>query len=104
MPADPVARSRHEDKGMHRRPPHPAIRALLAIATMAAAAIGAGLPAHAQQAAGEPSGWTFQLTPYAWLANLEGNVATLPGLPPASVDVSFRDILENTEEAVILAA
>jgi hypothetical protein len=71
---------------------------------MAAAVIGGGSPADAQQATGKPPGWAFQLTPYVWFASLKGHVATLPGLPPASVDVSFSDILENTDEAVMLAA
>ena len=43
--------------------------------------------------AGPSSGdqWEFQLAPYAWLAGQNGKVATLPGLPPADVDVDFYD-------------
>ena len=35
--------------------------------------------------------WSFQIAPYAWLAGQEGTAATLPGLPPADVDVDFYD-------------
>jgi hypothetical protein len=35
--------------------------------------------------------WEFQLAPYAWLAGQNGKVATLPGLPPADVDINFYD-------------
>ena len=35
--------------------------------------------------------WEFQLAPYAWLSGQNGTVATLPGLPPADVDVDFYD-------------
>jgi len=35
--------------------------------------------------------WEFQLAPYAWLAGQNGIVATLPGLPPADVDIDFYD-------------
>jgi hypothetical protein len=45
-------------------------------------------------ASAEPTGgdsWEFQLAPYAWLAGQNGTVATLPGLPPADIDVDFYD-------------
>jgi hypothetical protein len=32
--------------------------------------------------------WRLRLTPYLWFAGLEGDVGTIPGLPPADVDVS----------------
>ena len=35
--------------------------------------------------------WHFQIAPYAWLAGQKGTVATLPGLPPADIDVDFYD-------------
>jgi len=31
--------------------------------------------------------WRFTLAPYAWLAGQSGSVGTLPGLPPADIDV-----------------
>jgi len=46
--------------------------------------------------------WKFQLTPYALLAGQEGKVATLPGLPPADIDVDFySDILGNINSALM---
>lgn len=47
--------------------------------------------------------WEFQLTLYSWLAGQEGTVATLPGLPPADIDVDFwDDILGNINGALML--
>jgi len=49
--------------------------------------------------------WEFQLAPYAWLAGQNGTGATLPGLPPADVDVDFYDdILGNINLAGMLVA
>jgi len=49
--------------------------------------------------------WDFQLAPYAWLAGQNGTVATLPGLPPADVDVDFyEDISGNINLAGMLVA
>jgi len=45
--------------------------------------------AHADPSSGDQ--WEFQLAPYAWLSGQNGTVATLPGLPPADVDVDFYD-------------
>ena len=45
--------------------------------------------------------WEFQLAPYAWLAGQNGKVATLPGLPPADIDIDFYDdIWGNISSAV----
>ncbi len=47
--------------------------------------------------------WEFHLAPYAWLAGLDGSVATLPGLPPADIDIDFYDdILGNINGAFML--
>jgi hypothetical protein len=68
-------------------------------------ALGAGGPAGAQDtAATAAGGWSFGLTPYVWFASLKGDVATLSGLPPVSVDADFGDIIENTDIALMLAA
>ena len=45
------------------------------------------------------SGWEFQVTPYAWMAGLNGRVGTVPGLPPVDVDLSFSEILEDLDIA-----
>ena len=42
----------------------------------------------------EEQGWSFGLSGYAWLAGMKGEVATLPGLPAAGIDVSAKDTLE----------
>ena len=53
--------------------------------------------------ANDDSSWNFQLAPYAWLAGLDGSVATLPGLPPADIDIDFYDdILGNINGAFML--
>lgn len=66
-------------------------------------AVGAGAfhaPARAQGA----DEWSFQVTPYAWMAGLDGTVATSPDLPPADVDMSFGDILDDLKFAGMLLA
>lgn len=53
--------------------------------------------------AAENDKWHFQLAPYAWLAGQDGTVATLPGLPPADIDIDFwDDILGNINGALFL--
>jgi len=47
--------------------------------------------------------WQFQIAPYVWAAGLDGDVATLPGVPAASVDASFADILEKLDVAFMIA-
>ncbi len=51
----------------------------------------------AELAAGEAKDdeWKFNFTPYAWGTSLKGQVASLPGVPPADIDVSLSDILSN---------
>ena len=57
--------------------------------------------AHADATSGDQ--WEFQLAPYAWLAGQNGKVATLPGLPPADIDIDFYDdILGNINFAGML--
>jgi hypothetical protein len=34
----------------------------------------------------------------------EGDLGTISGLPPAEVDASFSDVIENTDVALMLAA
>jgi hypothetical protein len=54
------------------------------------------LAAYSSQAlAAEP--WQFRLIPYLWLAGLKGDVATIPPLPTAPVDVSPSDALSGFE-------
>ena len=47
--------------------------------------------------------WEFQIAPYTWLAGQKGTVATLPGLPPADIEVDFYDdVLGNINGALML--
>ena len=48
--------------------------------------------------------WQFQVTPYLWAAGIEGDIATLPGLPEASIDLSFSDVIENFKIGGMLVA
>lgn len=48
--------------------------------------------------------WSFKLVPYIWGAGLSGDVATLPGVPEAEVDLSFTDILKNLNFAAFAVA
>jgi len=41
--------------------------------------------------------WRFRLSPYIWFAGLEGDIASIPGLPAAPVDISASDALDDTD-------
>lgn len=45
--------------------------------------------------------WDFKLTPYLWFAGLKGDVATIPPLPAAPIDVSASDALSDTESSLM---
>ena len=64
-----------------------------ALAAFLAASALAGAPASAQEQAAE--GWRFSVSPYLWGAGLSGATGTLPPLPPADIDLSFSDILDD---------
>ena len=46
--------------------------------------------------------WEFKLAPYMWFAGLEGDVATIPGVPSAPIKVSPSQAIEDTEAALML--
>ena len=52
----------------------------------------------------ETTDWEVQITPYAWMSGLSGNLGTIPGLPASSVDLSFGDVLEDLDIAGMLMA
>jgi len=47
------------------------------------------------------SAWEFRLSPYGWFAGFKGDVAGIPGFPPAYVDISPSEALEDSELAVM---
>lgn len=65
-------------------------------------------PANAGQQIVTPSGWTFNVAPYAWLASL--NVTSNFNLPPAvggtlsaSSSLGFGDVLSHMNSALMIA-
>ena len=46
--------------------------------------------------------WHYRLTPYAWFAGLKGTVATIPGAPPAPIDISSSEALSDSETSLML--
>ena len=81
--------------------PHLAI-AHLAIACLAVALAMLCLPAGAlAQDADAASGWSFQVTPYLWLAGIGGNVSTARGLS-ASFSQSIGDVLSELDGGLML--
>jgi hypothetical protein len=50
----------------------------------------------------DEGGWEYTLTPYLWFAGLKGDVATVPPLPPAPIDVSSSDALSDTEASLMV--
>lgn len=68
----------------------------LALGCGVLAASGAVTPAAAE-------GREFSVTPYLWMASLEGDVAPLPNLPTVHVDSSFDDIVDTLQFAFAAA-
>ncbi|WP_131856934.1 hypothetical protein [Bosea sp. BK604] len=71
------------------------------LALAATAAAGADLPpvpVMVQQPL--PSAWQFQLTGYGWATAINGQVG-VRNLPPVNVNVTFADILQNLNGAVM---
>ena len=67
--------------------------------TLGVVMLGIGL---AVSGAASAADWEFKLVPYLWFAGLEGDVATIPGVPAAPIDVSPSQALEDTEAALML--
>ena len=58
----------------------------------------------AEETGADGADWSFRVAPYLWLAGLSGEAATLPGAPPAEIDLSFGDILETLRFGAFVAA
>jgi hypothetical protein len=65
---------------------------------------GLALLACGSAQAQETTDWEVQITPYAWMSGLSGDLGTIPGLPASSVDLSFGDVLEDLDVAGMLMA
>jgi len=72
----------------------------LAISAICACVAAFSLP----QSSRADDGWSFKVTPYVWMAGLDGKTSTLAGTPTADIDLSFKDILENLDFAGFLSA
>ena len=75
----------------------------------ATSAVQAQQPISSQQPAANPSGWTFNIAPYAWVASL--NLTNTFNLPPAlggtlstSSSVGFGDLLSHLNFGLMVAA
>ena len=69
-------------------------------ATVAAGLVGS--PVEAEDAAPASAPWQLSLTPYVWALSVKGDVGV--GRTEADVDVSFSDILDDLNIAVMLEA
>ncbi|MEE4659424.1 MAG: hypothetical protein V2J89_03090 [Halieaceae bacterium] len=52
--------------------------------------------------AGAEGSWHYSLSPYMWLAGVEGESATVPPLPPAPIDISPSDAADDTDVSYML--
>ncbi len=81
----------------------PALRRL-ACAIVAAAPLLLAAPGHAQQPAA-PTGPSFYLTPYLWIAGIGGDISTpRQDVPDRNVEVSFRDTLSDLSGFAFMGA
>jgi len=46
--------------------------------------------------------WEFALSPYLWFPGIKGDVATIPPLPPAPIELTPGQAIEDTEAALML--
>lgn len=72
---------------------------------VAACALGllAGSQAWAQSAESSTTeAWRFQLTPYVWMAGLDGKVRPFGGAPTAHMNKSFSEVLDNLDAAAFI--
>lgn len=46
--------------------------------------------------------WSFTVAPYLWAAGQSGTVGLLPGVPPAELDLSFGDILDDLDGSFMI--
>jgi len=65
------------------------------IAVVAIAALAVPHVALAQDTGGGEDDWSFRLIPWLWTSSLTGDLG--PSARPATVDLSFSDLLEMTE-------
>lgn len=68
---------------------------------MAAGLIAALVPATSAAAAQETSGWDFTVSSYLWAAGLSADTEQF-GLPGTHVDLSFGDIIEDLDGAIMV--
>jgi len=55
-----------------------------------------------QSVAGESDTWRFQVTPYVWMAGLEGHVRPVRASPTLNVDKTFSEIMDSVDAAAFL--
>ncbi|SDE71871.1 hypothetical protein [Ruegeria marina] len=65
------------------------------------ASVGLTMAFAGTQAAAQ-SDWEFNITPYAWMSGLSGDLGTVPGLPSQPVDLSFGDIFDDLDYGLFL--
>ncbi|RLD06037.1 MAG: hypothetical protein DRI65_07555 [Chloroflexota bacterium] len=46
--------------------------------------------------------WEFNITPYLWGSGLKGDIGTLPPAPVVEADISFSDIMDNLDMALMV--
>lgn len=63
--------------------------------------LAAALVALSLAAPSAAQSWQFQITPYAWLSGIDGDIgaAPVPGIPPQSVALSFGDVWDILDYA-----
>lgn len=65
-------------------------------------ALGLAALSMASQAHADRGGWRFQVTPYAWMAGLAGDVRPTAQAPTISTSHPFGDVLDDLDGALFL--
>ena len=79
------------------------VATMLALSLVVVGLVEEPRKAVAQERDKTTSDWSFSIAPYLWLAGLEGRLATLPGLPPADIQLDFDEILEDLDFGFFVA-
>jgi hypothetical protein len=77
-----------------------ALRARKLSSCLAGALLFSAAPVYAQTSNGAAGGWTFEFTPYIWGSAMKGDTQTA-NLPRTSVDMSFSDVLDVLDFALM---
>lgn len=74
----------------------------LPLALTLALSVGVATLGYASQATATDDAWRFQITPYAWMAGLSGDIRPTAEAPTVSTSRAFGDVFDDLDGALFL--